>query len=257
MFALLAENQDLPIPRCRHLDAQTSTCREPPPDAETVPTPPLAPLASEPESGSVGWAEELELMARVQSGDTAAFEVVIGRSWPRTLIYVQQLVGDPDRAYDVVQETFMRLWQRRHTWEPTGSVKVWLYRTARNLVISEQRKKEVRARWATAYGLDHRSPPLTPLDEVERQELREAMSRAIADLSPRRREVFALFHLQDLSYREIAEIMSIRPQTVANYLQAALADLRSSLQPFFPALRVEPEERSMADSPQRYEHGGG
>jgi RNA polymerase sigma factor (sigma-70 family) len=78
-------------------------------------------------------------------------------------------------------------------------------------------------------------PDRTPLATVVEDELSRAIRHAIDQLAPRRREVFTLFHLQDLSYKEIADLMGIRPQSVANHLQAALADLRVSLRDHLPA----------------------
>ncbi|HWV57975.1 MAG TPA: sigma-70 region 4 domain-containing protein, partial [Longimicrobiales bacterium] len=68
-------------------------------------------------------------------------------------------------------------------------------------------------------------------------ELRVAILAAAERLSPRRREAFTLVHIHGLSNREVAEIMDVRPQTVANYLQAAIADLRVALKPFFPSFQ--------------------
>ncbi len=180
-------------------------------------------------------------MQQVRGGSAPAFESIVDLYWEQTARYVQHMVGDPDRASDIAQEAFARLWQRRNEWTATGSVRVWLLRTARNVIVSEARKRAVRMKWATQARGESQKRPSTPLQETEQAELRTAIQRALERLPPRRREVFTLFHIQDLSYREISEIMDIRPQTVANYLQAAIADLRVLLAPFFPALKDSPE----------------
>lgn len=172
---------------------------------------------------------------QVRAGSAPAFEAIVGRYWPATVRYTLHLVRDADHASDVAQETFTRLWERRSDWEPRGSVLVWLLRTARHMVVSDARRQAVRTRWAAGAGREDAPCPTTPLHEMERTELRDAIHLAIRQLSPRRCEVFTLFHIQDLSYREIAEIMEIRPQTVANYLQAAVAELRESLGSFLDA----------------------
>jgi RNA polymerase sigma factor (sigma-70 family) len=113
-------------------------------------------------------------------------------------------------------------------------VGAWLLRTVRNFVFSERRKHRVHQRWACLSAGHEGKSPRTPLQEAETQEIRVAIEQAIQGLPPRRREVFVLFYLQSRTYREIAEIMDIRPQSVGNYLQAALADLRTELHRFFP-----------------------
>lgn len=172
-------------------------------------------------------------MIRVRDGDVAAFEEVVNRFWSRTLVYARHMCGDSDRAYDVTQETFSRLWANRGSWTPTGSVRVWLLRTARNLVLGDQRKLKIRTRLAFLVEQEYR-PVRTPLEETENLELRTAILRAVRKLPERRREAFTLFHIQGLSYREISGIMGVRPQTVMNYVQAGIADLRVMLAHHFP-----------------------
>lgn len=195
----------------------------------TVRQHPGGPLQEGPEE-----APDIALMRRVQVGDVEAFSTLVERYWRLTVLYAQS-VGGMDRGPDIAQEAFARLWQRREQWELGGGVRVWLLRTARNLAIGEARKDAVRLRWVES-GDPTDNSQVTPLQEAERAELRSAIKSAVEALSPRRREVFTLFYLQDLSYKETAEVMNIRQQSVANYLQAAIADLRQSLAPFFPGL---------------------
>jgi len=75
-----------------------------------------------------------------------------------------------------------------------------------------------------------------PLRDLEQQEAAAVLYAALEHLPTRRREVFTLYHLQKLSYKQVAEVMGIRPQTVANYLRAALLDLRRSLRHRSPDL---------------------
>lgn len=187
--------------------------------------------------------DDRQLMLRVSKGDEEAFDRLVATHWSPTVAYARGLAADGDAAVDVAQETFVRLWQTRAAWKPTGSVRVWLFRTARNLCISEQRKRTVRARWTARQSATDVQRPRTPLQAAESGELRRAMMDAIEELSPRRREVFTLFHLQDLSYREVAAVMGIREQSVANHLQAAIGQLRHSLRSFWPALATRDDER--------------
>lgn len=182
-----------------------------------------------------------ELVSRLRWGDAAAFERLVELYWRRTLLYACHILQDEDRAADVTQEAFARLWERREEIRVSNAVGSWLLNTVRNRAVDESRRWRVRTRWMLWHGRASQGHPRTPLQDTEDAELRGAMERAIGELSPRRREAFVLFHLQDLSYREAAEIMEVRPQTVANYLHAAVADLRVALAPFLPGLRpVEP-----------------
>ena len=109
------------------------------------------------------------------------------------------------------------------------SLGAFLYRTARSYAIDEHRRAESSRRGQLAFSRAGAPPPSTPLELAERAEVNGAIDKALARLPARRREAFVLFHFHNLSYQEIAEIMGVRPQVVANYLSAALAALRSEL----------------------------
>jgi RNA polymerase sigma-70 factor (ECF subfamily) len=192
-------------------------------------------------------AEELELMARVQRGDQKAFDSLVDRLWPKTFLYAQHLTRNRERAYDVAQEAFARLWQRKDDWKLSGAVGAWLFRTARNIVISEARKTRVRQRWSWIHR-EQAVAPRTPLEEVESNEVRDAVENAIQQLPERRREVFSLFHLYGMSHREIATILEIQPQSVANHLHRALTDLRVALKDHFPRLASAGDSEAAEDA---------
>jgi RNA polymerase sigma-70 factor (ECF subfamily) len=142
------------------------------------------------------------------------------------------MLGGVDAAEDIAQQVFIQLWQRRSEWHFTGSVQSYLYRVARNLALNEQRHQTTRERWSERVRRRGQRRPVRPDQVVEGRELQEAVDSAIAALPDRRREVFILARFQGLSYREVAEVMGISTQTVANQLSAALADLRHALAGF-------------------------
>ena len=175
-------------------------------------------------------------MVRVGRGDESAFAELVGRRWRGVLVYARQLAHDVDVAEDLAQEAFAALWKNRRHFRG-GSVLVWLLRTVRHEFVSRQRRERTHAKWAALQVIRERPGPQTPLQDLENGELRVAILAAAERLSPRRREAFTLVHIHGLSNREVAEIMDVRPQTVANYLQAAIADLRVALKPFFPSFQ--------------------
>ncbi len=179
--------------------------------------------------------DEESVMERVVGGDVSAFEMLVERFWRQLKMYALQLTKDQDLADDIAQEALARLWRSRDTWVSSRSVRLWLLRTARHSYVTHYRKGVVRERWALSPESGDVLPVPTPLLQTERAELRAAIRDAVARLSPRRREAFTLVHVQGLSYREAAEVMEVREQTVANYLQAALSDLRDILRKHGPS----------------------
>ena len=106
----------------------------------------------------------------------------------------------------------------------------YLYQIARNLVIDEYRKAEVRERWSAELEASGVVAFPTPLELLEHKQLLATVRRVIQELPERRREAFVLVHLQKLSHRQAADVMGTSPQTVANQVTAALAQLRRALQ---------------------------
>ena len=171
------------------------------------------------------------LMVRVRAGDPAAFEEIVQHYWSLLVRYVRRLVGDVDEAKDVVQEAFSRLWAHRLDWESseTGTVQSYLYYISRNVAIDELRRRRNRSACATRadYSQD-RSPP-TPVQLLDRAQLGEALERAIQALPERRREVFILAVLHNLSYAEIGQRLGTSVKTIANQMWGAISELRKQL----------------------------
>src|SRR5690606_130890 len=167
------------------------------------------------------------LLRRLQEDDAAALEEVLGLYWTPLLEYVLQIVGSVDGAEDVVQEAFIELWSRRkacHT-----SIRAYLYRAARNMALNKQRNDKRRLRLLVRGDLEHGAPrPPTPEEVFDGRGLERTMARAIARLPERRREIFQLVRYHGMTYREVADVMEISPQTVANQMSAALAALREA-----------------------------
>jgi RNA polymerase sigma-70 factor (family 1) len=175
-----------------------------------------------------GEPTDAELVIRLRRGDTVALDLVLRRYWPPVVAYLVRLVGTRDAAEDIAQQAFCRLWDRRASWHDAGSLRGLLYRVARNLAISDRRHLDAEARSAAGAADVARVNP-TPLQLLEDKQLRRELERAIFSLPERRREVFVLRCVHDLSYKEIAEVMGTSTQTVANQLSHALATLRQSL----------------------------
>ena len=170
-----------------------------------------------------------ELMVRLRNGDALALSRLMHRYWKRLVAHACVIVGDEDAAADAAQQTFIALWQRRETWSATGSVSGLLFRIARNSALNERRTRLSRARSDAIRSGEPASTPCTPLQSLEEKELRAALDEAIRRLPARRKQVYVLSRDNELSHQEISALMGISPQTVANQMTLAMADLRVSL----------------------------
>jgi RNA polymerase sigma factor (sigma-70 family) len=165
-----------------------------------------------------------ELLAlRCRRGDRAALEELI-RSWePRLLYFIRRLVRDEADAWDVLQETWVRVLNGIGSLGDPQSLAPWLYRVARNTALSH-----VRSREAPYKSLqDHPDvfaddPAVGPLDFEDA----EQVHRGLLSLSLPHREVLTLFFLEDLSVEEVATILGVPPGTVKSRLHYAKRSLR-------------------------------
>jgi RNA polymerase sigma-70 factor (ECF subfamily) len=172
-------------------------------------------------------------------GDTAALGVLLERYWPSTVRYATGILGSRDDAEDVAQQTFERLWERRDAWQVEESALPLILRLTRNRSLDQLRRRAARER-ANANFPPPRSP-LTPEAILEQRELRALVTKTVDSLPERRREVLLLARMQGLTRNEIAEVMDISPQTVANHLQLAMDDVRRLLAPCLYEMRLDSE----------------
>jgi RNA polymerase sigma-70 factor (ECF subfamily) len=169
-----------------------------------------------------------ELLVRLRNGENDALEFALARNWALVVDYVRRLTGSDDAAEDVAQRAFCQLWDRRAEWRAEGSLRALLCKIARNYAISEYRRDLADARAALEFN--ELRPALAPVDErLEGEQLRARIEHEIARLPARRREILVLRCVHDLSHKEIAHVMNIAPQTVANQLTAGIAALRTAL----------------------------
>lgn len=172
-----------------------------------------------------------ELMIALRDGSTAALEELMAVYWAPLVRWAARELGDEDLARDLIQETFVQVWQRRSRWASRGSPRAYLFCITRNLLIDERRKRKVRSRWLLRSRRNEPRLPATPEDDLDAVRLWEAYQRALEKLPERRREAFLLVYIHGLSHAEVAEVMQVSPQTVANQIVSAVRQLREGLDP--------------------------
>ena len=156
--------------------------------------------------------DDRQLMARAQRGERGAFDSLVGKYHRAVFSYARRVLGDEDLAQEAAQETFVRAFKYRASFDATsGSVRGWLFAVAANRVrdLAKARRDRPRALEdgdadgvAAAGGED-------ALAVFARGALREAVVRAVEELSPELREVLALKYLSDLSYEEVAKALGL------------------------------------------------
>ncbi len=171
------------------------------------------------------------LIAAHLAGDPDAFRQIVTRYQVRLLNFVYRMIGDRERAEDLVQEAFLRVYRHLDRFDQSRKFSTWIYTIASNLAKNELRNRSRSPLVAlepgrSAEGEDGRPVEFEdessrPDDLYERRNLRLLVDQAVARLSRHHREVFVLRELEGKSYEEIAEIVHCNLGTVKSRLNRA------------------------------------
>jgi RNA polymerase sigma-70 factor, ECF subfamily len=182
---------------------------------------------------------ETSLARAAARGDRPAFARLV--ELHKRVVYglCVRLLQDQEEARDAAQETFVRAWGAMATYDPAQPFAPWLLRIARNHCIDVIRRRLPAARRVELDAPppdDGERPELADgsaprADEaLERAEAATTLGGAVAALPPNYREVIHLFHVEHMSYKEIASTMEIPIGTVMTWLHRARAKLRGMLE---------------------------
>jgi len=166
---------------------------------------------------------EIELARRARRGDSAAFDQLVLRFHRPVYRLCRRMLRSP-HAEDLAQETFVRAFVHFDRFDPERPLLPWLLAIARRLCLDLLRRERVMVEVETM------PEAVDPAPSPERQTLlREQMSRlerALAELDEGPREAIVLFHVEEMSYRDIAAALEVPIGTVMTWLHRGRAQLK-------------------------------
>lgn len=181
--------------------------------------------------------DENQLAGLISRGDENAFELLFRQYYRPLCGYAAGLLSDRDAAEEVVQQLFCRLWEKRESFQLTGSLRSYLFRAVHNAVMNEIKHEKVKQ--AHLQHQQHEQPQQEqPATALRVKELEERIQAAIRQLPEQCRLVFRLSRFEGLSYREIAEVLGISVKTVENQMGKALKTMRIRLADYLHLLPV-------------------
>jgi RNA polymerase sigma-70 factor (ECF subfamily) len=182
-----------------------------------------------------GARSDAALMSEVLCGDRAAFTCVVDRHKDAVVNYLTRLTGDRDRAEDLAQETFLRLFRATGDsprYREQGLLRAYLFRIATNLVRSEERRaKRLRLLLPFLGGRQHDEPAAA--SGMLLQEMHQQVAVALAGLPLRFRVPLVLHEIEGWSYGDIARELSCREGTVKSRIHRGRQHLRQRLEPYW------------------------
>jgi len=195
---------------------------------------------------------ERELYERIRAGDKSACAECIQQYAPGVYRLAVRLLGDASEAEDVMQETFLNAFKAVEVFEWRSGMKTWLYRITHNLVMMRLRRKQPIAISIDGPELaeDEAVQPKELLDEcclperdLEIEETRGELNKAIQALPEKLRAVFVMRELEGLSTEATAEVLGISLENVKTRLHRARLWLRERLAVYFAELAHTPDGR--------------
>lgn len=201
-------------------------------------------------TGETAGESDLELVARVQRGEKAAFDVLVLRYQHKVLKLVMRYIRDSMEAEDVSQEAFIKAYRALPGFRGDSAFYTWLYRiainTAKNALVSSKRRPieyDLDLQDSSQYELQSRlKDNETPEHLVLTEEIRETVNGAMSELPEDLKTAILLREIDGLSYEEIAAAMDCPVGTVRSRIFRAREAIDRKLRPIFDAGLGRPDE---------------
>ena len=155
---------------------------------------------------------DADVIARILAGDSDAFAILMRRHEAGLLRFATRMLGSADAAADAVAEGLIRAYRHLGSLDDPARFRTWVYR-----IVANRCKSHLGRRSAQGVSLDEAAPVPDPHDgeaELERAEQMALVARALATLSPEKREAFVLKHVEGMSYEEMAAMTGERIPTL-------------------------------------------
>jgi len=185
--------------------------------------------------------DDAQLVQRHLAGDPQAFSAMVDRYQTRLLNFINRTIGDRERAEDLVQEVFIRVFRHLHRFDPTKKFSTWIYTIASNLGKNELRNRSrnplvlfqtIKKNWEADHRpLQFEDAAARPDDLYRKRYLKEAVEQCVGQLPVHHRAVFVLRELEGKSYAEIADITGCNLGTVKSRLNRARNSFAHTIAP--------------------------
>jgi len=178
-----------------------------------------------PREPEVDGSEFTALAAGCRRGDARSFESLVGSQSRALIAMAYRYTGDWETARDLTQDTWVRVHERIHRWNPARSFRAWLLTVHRNCCLDHLRRAWVRhettpgdqaianLRLVSGFG--------NPEEDLERREFHQRLLAAAGELSESQRQVFIRVDLEQNDQREVAEALGIKHATLRTTLHFA------------------------------------
>ncbi len=200
-----------------------------------------APLAGGSTKEKLSGLDDASVVASFLDGNERAFTELVERYQTRLLNFIYRTIGDREKAEDLVQEVFIRVYRHIHRFDRSKKFSTWVYTIASNLAKNELRNRSrnpivlfqtIKNNWEDEERpLQFEDSSSRPDDLYRKRHLRELVEDTVSKLPEHHRQVFVLRELEGKSYEEIAEITDCNLGTVKSRLNRARNAFAAIIEP--------------------------
>ena len=174
--------------------------------------------------------DERTLVLQLIEGDEDAFCELYAAYKNRLIYFAMRFLKSREYAEDIFQDAFTIVWQSRRFINPDASFSAYLYTIMRNRILNQLRDLANRDKLREQIFSQAVNYTNETKDEILVNDLRQFISRALQQLTPRQREIFEMSRERQMSHREIAEALGISVNTVQESISISLRTLRTCLE---------------------------
>ena len=180
---------------------------------------------------------------RLRDGDNNAYEQIYKTLYPQLFYFVCEYIADEETAHNILQDTFLSLWEKRAILFEDFNLKAWLYTVTKNKALKHLRHQEYINQFSSdkkltfnentlnAFALERLNTSVIAFHEIE-----QVIEKTLNNLPPQYREVFIMSRFGNFKNRQIAEKLTISEKTVEAHITKTLKLLKIALKDYLPII---------------------
>ena len=172
---------------------------------------------------------DLDLMRRVQEGEMVSYNTLVNRYKDRLFNVLYRMLSSEDEANDLLQETFLRVWQHKMSYDFRFAFSTWIYTIALNLARNELRRRK-KIKFLDIFDFADKLAAKEEKKDTS-SNLKTLLEAEMKRLPEKYKTAFLLRDVDNLSYEEIAQVLGVPLGTVKSRVNRARAILRTRLKP--------------------------
>lgn len=171
---------------------------------------------------------DIKSFESIKKGDIKSYEALFRAYYKPLLIYSERIVSDTDDANEIVQDIFLKLWEKRKNLEIKTSVNSYLYRAVYNNSLQLLKRKKLDLKYKQ-YKFHQSNESISPSENMIATELNHKIGLLLEQLPDNCKRIFRMSRFQGLKYQEIADELAISIKTVEANMTKALKFFRENL----------------------------